>query len=610
MKSMHLFISSATARTVLAGRAARATATGFSYLGLRPRPLLTRLGLWALVGLSALAGCAQTAAPAQRQALASAPLPTPTQAPTRSPSQAPGQAQPAALPFAAWSEQFAARWVALSPEWATFTQYFSGAEQQRLDSQLAPVGPDGRQRWAELAREGLAELDRSYPASSLQGADRTGAAVLRWSLQRTLAGLPFEDHGFAFVQTWGLHLRYISLLAENHPLRRPTDIDSFMARLALVGHRLDEGIQRTRHAAARGLLPPRVLVERAQGQVRSFLAQPLASNDIIAGLSRRSALMPGLPPEQRQAAIEQATGLLQSQVLPAFERVLKLLDELHPQATAEVGLWRLPGGDKAYAQALSDSTTTALSAEAIHALGLREVARIEAQMEQVLHSMGRRTGTLEQRMQALRLELQPPPEPDPRQEMLRRYTAAVQDAQQRSQALFNLQPRAPIEVRRVPALTERTASAHYTTPTPDGSRPGIFWAPLPGPVFEVLRVRSLAVHEAVPGHHFQLAPARTPRAGPCTPSAWHWTTDGTKATCRHCWAGWTGSSSAPAAWWWTPGCTPCAGRVSKPSPTDCPRMRLSATSPRRARPPPTWWACCTSWRCVTKRNKPWVPGLR
>jgi uncharacterized protein (DUF885 family) len=88
---------------------------------------------------------------------------------------------------------------------------------------------------------------------------------------------------------------------------------------------------------------------------------------------------------------------------------------------------------------------------------------------------------------------------------LKRYADYVQDSQRRSQALFNLQPKAPVEVRRVPELTERTASAYYTPPAADGSRPGAFWVPLPGPVFDLLKMRSLAVHEAVPGHHFQLA---------------------------------------------------------------------------------------------------------
>jgi uncharacterized protein (DUF885 family) len=89
--------------------------------------------------------------------------------------------------------------------------------------------------------------------------------------------------------------------------------------------------------------------------------------------------------------------------------------------------------------------------------------------------------------------------------LLARYADYVREAQERAAPLFNITPRAPVLVQRVPALTERTASAYYTTPTPDGTRPGIFWAPLPGPTFNVMGMKSLAVHEAVPGHHFQLA---------------------------------------------------------------------------------------------------------
>jgi uncharacterized protein (DUF885 family) len=146
-----------------------------------------------------------------------------------------------------------------------------------------------------------------------------------------------------------------------------------------------------------------------------------------------------------------------------------------------------------------------MTADEVHDIGLREVARIEAEMDRVLRSLGRKDGTVNERLAALRVQTSPPPEPDPRPALLARYTEAVRDAERRALPYFNLRPKAPVEVRRVPALTEATSSAYYTTPAPDGSRPGIFWMPLPGPNFNTLGMRSLAVHEAVPGHHFQLA---------------------------------------------------------------------------------------------------------
>ena len=419
-----------------------------------------------------------------------------------------GVAASAAPSFADWSESFAADWVRQSAEWATSTQYFSGAEQAALDRQLSPLTPARRASALALAKRGLAQLD-GYAPATLTPEERVSAALLRWSLQRSLAAAPFEDYNFVFNQLGGPHLRYVSLLAENQPLRKPADLAAFLSRLAQVDQRLDEGIARTREAAARGLLPPRFILERSRAQVQAFLAQTdddkVRDNDIVAGLARRSARMDGLSGDDRQRAIDDATALVQTRVRPAYQRVLALLDELHPRTTADAGLWRLPNGDKAYAQALANFTTTALTAEQIHALGLREVARIEAQMDRVLIAQGRRDGTVEARMVALRAELQPPAEPDPRPALLERYADAVRDAQRRALPLFNLVPAAAVEVRRVPALTERTASAYYTTPAPDGSRPGIFWAPLPGPHYDVLRTRSLAVHEAVPGHHFQLA---------------------------------------------------------------------------------------------------------
>jgi uncharacterized protein (DUF885 family) len=239
--------------------------------------------------------------------------------------------------------------------------------------------------------------------------------------------------------------------------------------------------------------------------VKAFLAQGEVDNDIVAGLVRRSARIDGLAPEARDAAVREASTLVQQRVRPALQRVAAFMEELLPKTNADAGLWRLPEGDKAYAHALAQFTTTRMSAEQIHALGLREVARIEGEMDRVLKGLNRSEGTVLERMRALNRELQPPAEPDPRPLLLERYNAAVRDAQQRAQALFNLKPVAPVEVRRVPALTERTASAHYTTPAPDGSRPGVFWMPLPGPSFNMLGLRSLAVHEAVPGHHFQLA---------------------------------------------------------------------------------------------------------
>jgi uncharacterized protein (DUF885 family) len=164
-------------------------------------------------------------------------------------------------------------------------------------------------------------------------------------------------------------------------------------------------------------------------------------------------------------ALQRAQTLVADGVRPAFERALALLNELHPRTTNDAGLWRLPGGDRAYAQALAANTTTKMTAEEIHTVGLREVARIEGEMDRVLKTLGRSQGSVRERMAALRAELQPPASPDPRPMLLARYADYVREAQERAAPLFNITPRAPVLVQRVPALTERTATTRPLRPS-------------------------------------------------------------------------------------------------------------------------------------------------
>ena len=406
--------------------------------------------------------------------------------------------------FDAWTETFAADWVRQSAERATYSQYFSGAEQAALERQLTPQTAERRAKTRALAREGLAQLDR-YGAGQLTATQQDSLATIRWTLQRSIASEPFEDHNFIFNQLGGPQVSLVSFMSEAHPMRNADDLASFMARLEQINLRVDEAIARARSAQARGLLPPRFILERTITQVQSFLLPPPAQNLFVETLTRRSARIDGLAESDRQRAIADATELVEQRIRPAWQRLLVWLNEIHPMTQADAGLWRFADGAAAYAQALATYTTTTLSAEEIHALGLREVSRIEGEMDRKLTALGRKEGSVESRMTALRKEMQPAADPDPRPALLARFADYVKDNQRRSQALFNLQPAAPVEVRREPPLTEKTAAAHYSTPAPDGSRPGVFWAPLPGPEFNMPQMRSLTVHEAVPGHHFQLA---------------------------------------------------------------------------------------------------------
>lgn len=428
-----------------------------------------------------------------------------------------GASQPAATPapanavaakpnkaFDTWAERFAEDWVRLNPQLATSTQYFSGAEQARLDRQLTPLTKAQRQKVQAQARNGLARLEK-WMAGPLDANQRISAAVMRWSLQNVVANEPFEDHNFVFSQFSGVQVGLVNFMTTTHPLRNPGDVDSYLARLEQVGARMDEALARARDAAARSLVPPRFILDRARFQVDAFLKPAANENVLVTSLAQRTEKMEGLAPEARSAALARAARIVEQSIRPSYKRVQDFMLEIHPRTGDVAGISRLPNGVAAYARAVENFTSTRLTPNEIHEIGLREVARIEGEMDRHLRSLGLVEGDIETRMKQLDARFQPKGEGDPRPAILASYAEMVKDAERRSASLFNLKPRAPVEVRREPPLTEPSAAAHYSLPAPDGTRPGIFWVPMRGPTFDMIRMRSLSYHEAVPGHHFQLA---------------------------------------------------------------------------------------------------------
>jgi len=363
-----------------------------------------------------------------------------------------------------------------------------------------------RDRRLRLAQEGLAGLPQ-WPEAALTPSQRISAAMLRWQLERVVEGAAFADHQnlSLFEQRRGLHVALVESLTERASWRRPSDVTRYLARLERFAPRLEEGLELARGSTGRGFVPPQFILERVQTQLRMFLDHAPASNPLVATLSERMKGIEGLSVEEQAAALAKARAVVADEIRPSYQRVLAWVEEVLPRAAQDAGWNRLPRGEEAYAAALRGFTTTDLGAAEIHAIGLREVARLEAEAEVILRQLGHTEGTFNERM--ARATQGPLVEAaDPRAALIARYTEYIRDAERRSDALFKRRPKAPVEVRRVPPLTERVASAYYSVPPPDGSRPGIFWVPLPGNAFFYgARMRSLAYHEAVPGHHFQLA---------------------------------------------------------------------------------------------------------
>jgi uncharacterized protein (DUF885 family) len=417
-------------------------------------------------------------------------------------------AQPA--DFDAFAGQLADETVRMNPARATFLQYFSGDQQDALDRELAavdsvygiPMSPDGRARYVALARRGLDGLKRFKPAT-LTPVQRISAQALEWQLKDEIRMAGVEDQRYVFEQFAGLQIGVVNLLTQIHPLRNARDVDNYLARLGRIAPVLDEGIRVAERRAAQGIIPPRFILQATIEGIGRFLEPAPAENVLVTSLKERSATIAGYA--GGASAVAQAEQVVRTSVRPAFERVRDLLTRQLARAGDDAGLWHQPGGAAAYLAMLHSNTTTDLSPEQIHAIGLKEVARIEAQMDGLLRTLGYTEGSVSDRYKALEKSLQPPPDPDPRPALLEQYRHILSDAQVRAGSLFDLRPTAPVEVQREPPYTEKSAAAHYLSPSPDGTRPGRVMLPLPGPTYEILEMRTLIYHEGVPGHHFQVA---------------------------------------------------------------------------------------------------------
>ena len=341
-------------------------------------------------------------------------------------------------------------------------------------------------------------------------AQRISAGMLQWQLDEIISSETFADYdfrfqqiGFSFQARSGVQVILVNFLSQIHPIRSVRDIENYLTRLEQVAGHIDEGISQAHDQGEREFLPPKFILDTTIDQLGRFLAPTPRENVLVTSLDERTAKIKDLPDDQRtdSSPRPRRPSRARSSLLSVAQA---LLEEQLPKSTDDAGLWRLPRGDEAYAAALHHYTTTEMTADQIHETGLKEAARIEQQMDVLLRQIGYTEGAVKDRMAKLK-EASQPAELDPRPQLLAEYTRIVRDAERRSAAIFDLRPKAPVEVHREPAFTERNVPPHYSFPAPDGSRPGVFWVPLPGLPYEIAGMRTTAYHEAVPGHHFQIA---------------------------------------------------------------------------------------------------------
>ncbi|HEY5908031.1 MAG TPA: DUF885 domain-containing protein [Vicinamibacteria bacterium] len=407
-------------------------------------------------------------------------------------------------PLAAFFDSFADEWMRRQPSSSTGSRYFEGETQDALDRQLTPQSEAFQAETVALARRGLSELAQ-YEGGRLSDTERVSAQVMRWQLQTQVDAWPYRDYQFPLQQMSGANVNLPNLMTVVHPVRSVKDAESYLARLRLIDERMAEATELSAQRAGRGIRPPRFILQATIAQMRQFVSSASAANPLVTTFAERLDKVEGLDASARRTLVEQAAAIVEAEVYPAWKKAIAVLEEQLPEATDDAGLWRFKEGPQVYADRLRQFTSTGLGAQEIHDIGLREVARLEGEMDRILRTLGRTEGSVKERMAQLKDDLAYPDDAQGRARIMADIETLIRDAERRSDALFDLRPKAAVIAQPYPEYRWSSAAASYTAPPLDGSRPGVYQMPLRRERLTKLGLRTLVYHETVPGHHFQIA---------------------------------------------------------------------------------------------------------
>ena len=428
------------------------------------------------------------------------------------------QAQPAAgaadVALRTLLDRFFEEQVDDSPAAATSLGLDKGARaplKHRLDPRTAAEKARRLARQKERLTR-MAAIDRA----ALSPASRIDYDVVEYTTRQSVEGA----ERFAYGNTGGRYVPYVisqlsgayqdvpDFLDSAHQVRDAEGADAYLDRLRAFAVVMDQDLERFRADQAMGVRAPDFTLDTALQQMDALRSRPVRDLVLVESLRRRAAAA-GLDGE---AYGKRAEGVVTAEVHPALDRLIAATRDARAKASHDAGCWRLPQGEAFYAAGLKAATTTTLSPDEVHRLGLQQVAEITAELDKILRAQGKTGGTVAQRLVALGddpAQLYASTEAG-RAELLQALNGYVAKMTPLLPRAFETLPKAPLTIRAVPTFIQDGApNGYYNGASLDGSRPAVYYINLKDthdwPKFGL---PTLTWHEGVPGHHLQISTAQ------------------------------------------------------------------------------------------------------
>ena len=361
--------------------------------------------------------------------------------------------------------------------------------------------------------ERLAQID---PAQ-LSQADLLSMKVMQWDCEVKLEGLQnplvittspiynlpsFELTPLIQVQSLHLYVAQLGAGGSVHPFNTVKDYEDWLKRLDDYIAFLDTSIANMKEGIAKGIVLPKVLTEKTIVQLEEFITKPVEEHLFYRPIQ---SMPEGISQSDRDRLAEEYQKVIETKLRPKYTELKQfLVAEYLPVCRTTSGIGALPNGAATYNYLIKLHTTTNLTADEIHELGKREVERILVEMEEAKNQIGFK-GDIKAFLEFIRTSPEQMPFQDP-QEVIVNFNQIKEKINDKFDQVFELTPKADFVVRRTEAFREASASAEYVPGTKDASRPGIFYVPIPNvSKYNKFADEALFLHEAIPGHHYQLS---------------------------------------------------------------------------------------------------------
>ena len=330
-----------------------------------------------------------------------------------------------------------------------------------------------------------------------------------------------EDFDIGYIDVWmglspfivnqinGPLIDIPNIMVANHQVNNSKQVQDYLQRLDHFDIFVQQVLEKLEYDTDKNWIPPKAIVNKTISAMQSFIETDASNHPLVTSLAQKLQGVSDMSDEEKAQAVKKAEMLVATKVYPAFNSVVTKLNDLKLMAKEESGIWAQPNGGKYYLDAIKMLGDSDLTPQQIHDLGLSEVDRITSEMDKILNAQGMTEGTVGERMMALLDDSRFIYEDSEagRAELLNDLNKYILEISTMMDEQFATRPKYDVEVRKFPKAREESApGGQYTNPPLDGSQPGIYWINLrdikANPRFEM---KTLTYHEAIPGHHWQVA---------------------------------------------------------------------------------------------------------